>query len=415
MKKCGTESIIDTYVQLAHAVNTMQSTKPLKPRYILEIIKRLADRNIPDWSSHKGIGVLLQVLKSTATYCKTEALYSMRLGEVVDAAKVVWKMSDPFHLNSQVSEYEKVKAITHYLYILSLSPRQDDWSSGALILPRLLAYRDSEIRLAAFRIIERLEDPSMAIQYWQHFSDLPFDSRACRAYMKALSRSGNHCREAIDALDLWISNAPKNSLPAKVYCLALSSCIRMPNPHYALQIYERLRKNPFVKADVQFHKYLLAVFISAAQSVYHTKIYSPDFLYSVIKEVDIPSLMRAPSIPRSDKEVLISKAFQLLHWRISVENDPKVRNQLEADKHFYKQWLRFLQLENDETTVEERKDETLKENSSRAPIPIEQRPRRPRSIRKQIPKPPLGSGKTFEIREKEGISLRSHRLTTTNA
>src|SRR5437762_2702251 len=117
MKKCGAKPIIDTYVQMAHGLNTLhtrqKNSTPPRARYILELIERLTASNLPNWNQHKGIGVLLQVLKSSALRAKEDESSIETLLQLIDAANVVWKNSWP--MNPDAAASEKQFALSHYI------------------------------------------------------------------------------------------------------------------------------------------------------------------------------------------------------------------------------------------------------------------------------------------------------------
>src|SRR5579871_1197337 len=131
MKKCGVKPILDTYVQLAHGVATLQriqsNSSPPKPRYILEIIRNMDE--LDDWTSHKNIGILLTVLKTTAINSTGTALL-----QIIDAARKVWEKTNPERFRSPRPEQELMRDLYHYLLILSMSPNHKDWDTAKRLL-----------------------------------------------------------------------------------------------------------------------------------------------------------------------------------------------------------------------------------------------------------------------------------------
>src|SRR4030095_12111208 len=103
MKKCGAPPNVDTYVQLAHSLNTLNlnqknGTIP-NVRHSLEIFERLQNNNLADWHLHGGIGIFLKTLHESAKGIKTvPEIYhkgDLLLLELLDSAKVVWKKASP--------------------------------------------------------------------------------------------------------------------------------------------------------------------------------------------------------------------------------------------------------------------------------------------------------------------------------
>src|ERR1700736_1317486 len=117
MKKCGAKPILDTYVQLAFGVATMQSSQPnnVCQRQILNIMERLEP--IKNWFEHKNIGIIMTILKNAAVRTEETAF-------AVAAANILWTNSNPFSHETKMTDNEVEKYLTHYLLIMEISPHR---------------------------------------------------------------------------------------------------------------------------------------------------------------------------------------------------------------------------------------------------------------------------------------------------
>src|SRR5947207_4208652 len=110
MKKCGVKTSNNKYVQMAHGLITLNTRQkkstPPRARYILELIERLTASNLPNWNQHKGIGVLLQVLKSSALRAKEDESSIETLLQLIEASIVVWNNSWPINPEAAASEQQ---------------------------------------------------------------------------------------------------------------------------------------------------------------------------------------------------------------------------------------------------------------------------------------------------------------------
>jgi hypothetical protein len=346
MKKCGANPIVDTYVQLAHALNSLYSRRkagtPPNAQHTLDIIDRLNASNLPNWFLHKGIGILLQILKTTAMQVKSNNPDTLL--KLIEASKLVWGKSDPTGPLSKLAENEKEMALTHYLFILSLSPNPGDWELAVTLLPSLLKFPSTESRLTALRIARSKLDVALAKQYWDQFANLPFDSRAAREYLIILSSSTNDAETALVILDQVIENSADRSVHPKIYTLALSSCLPSANVEVALQISERLQQNPLAQQDFRICQYFLEIFLRAAQRRYLREKYPPDFFYSIIRKLDAPHILKRQDVPAKDRIMFIHKIRKLIDWRMKQPIKEKgLRSVLTGDHRFYKRWQEIIE------------------------------------------------------------------------
>jgi hypothetical protein len=346
MKKCGAKPIVDTYVQLAHGLNSLYSRQrsgtPPKAQHTLDIIDRLNAHNLPNWSLHKGIGVLLQILKTTTVQVKPNDPET--LIKLIEASKTVWEKSDPMGNMSKLTKIEKGMALTHFLFILSLSPNPGDWELAATLLPFLLQYPSAESRLTALRIARCKLDVALAKQYWDEFACLPFDARAAREYLIVLSSSTNDAETALAILDQIIKDSPGQNVHPKIYSLALSSCLSSANVQVALKIFERVQRDPVAQQDIRICQYFLETFLRATQRQYLREKHPPDFFYSIIRKLDAPSVLKRQDIPAKERIMFIHKIRRLIDWRMKQPSKEKgLRAVLIGDHRFYKRWQEIIE------------------------------------------------------------------------
>lgn len=346
MKKCGAKPIVDTYVQLAHALNSLYSRQktdtPPKAQHTLDIIDRLNKSNLPNWSLHKGIGVLLQILKTTTMQAAQNDQEA--LPKLIETSKLVWEKCDPMESGSKLAENEKEMALTHYLFILSLSQNPGDWELAITLLPFLLRYPSAESRLTALRIARCKRDVALAKQYWEQFANLPFDPRATREYLVILSSATNDAEAALVVLDQIIENSPNRDVHPKIYSLALSSCLSSANVQVALQILGRLQQNPVAQKDFRICQFVLEIFLRATQRRYLREKYPHDFFYSIIRKLDAPSILKREDIPAKDRIMFVHKIRKLIDWRMKQPSKEKgLRAILIGDLRFYKRWQEIIE------------------------------------------------------------------------
>ena len=361
MKKCGAKPIIDTYIQMAHSLNTLhsrqKSSTPPRARYILELIERLTTSNLPNWNQHKGIGVLLQVLKVSALHAKADTTSTETLQQLIDAAKLVWKNCWPMRPDATTSE--KQFALTHYLFILSLSPSEEDWIQASQVLPSILEYPSTESRLAALRVAQVSNNVPVAKEYWKHFANIPFDVRAAREYLIVLSRSPRNEEDALAVLDQYIDNVPQDQVPARIFYLALRSCYNSTNVGIARKIYDRVIENPNVRLDFRIHQLLMDIHLRGTQLEHQVRKESaPDWFYSIIRKMNVPDLLKLENIREEDRLEFIKKIQRFIEWRSKQPTNVTMRAMLLGDTKFFHRWHGIIrnQSRKKETSGEDRVD-----------------------------------------------------------
>src|SRR5271155_3268832 len=154
MKKSGAIPNVNTYVELAHALNTLytkqRGSTPPKPRRILSLIERLEAQNLPNWNQHKGFGVFFNVLHTASISARESD--PQHLSKLIEVAKMVWERADPLGPDSRLPEEEKRHAIVHFLNTLGLSPNREDVVKAADMLPQLSEFPDIHSRRCALRL-----------------------------------------------------------------------------------------------------------------------------------------------------------------------------------------------------------------------------------------------------------------------
>lgn len=340
---------VNTYVELAHALNTLYSKQkdstPPKARRILTLLERLDAQNLPDWGKHKGIGVFLNVLYSAAKNAREfdpEELYPL-----VSAAKSVWDRADPLGPNSPLSDSEKEHAVVHFLDILRLSRNQEDLQKAADMLPQLAKFPSTLSRRCALRIAEKFPQAILAKQYWKHFSHMPFDQTSSELYLFNLSKSENNADEALQTISDMLEKSP-DGIRAKNYVNALLCCVRPPNIDAARSIYQHICKDPKLSEDFGVHKLLLDIFRKALWYPHILKTHPPEKIYSIIREIQFPRLLSRKDIDSDVRMALLNKILEIMEWRSKGSLDDATRQIVAGDLKFARRWRDIINNE-DET------------------------------------------------------------------
>src|SRR5579859_2818214 len=351
MKKCGDTPIDDTYVQLAHAINSSQALSkrpPNAPPPSITPISQLLEKlpSIADWTAHKGTAIFLTLVSKALLFRRsfpTHAAENEFRQRMVEQGKYVWSLIDPFSQETRLEESDKAAALTHYLFILSLSDNKEDLLEGKTLVPLLTQFRTPEARIAAIRIAEGLRDPSLAIKYWDLFADLEPDLKSSLRYLRILSRS-HHPKESTHLLQQLISLG--RELPPKFYFLALLSCMSyVPNLGSALKIYEMGSRYPDIKQSILVNRALLHCFMRATKSEVAAKRHTPEFIYSVIRRMEMPQLLRQREEKLEERLGLIETVLEMVSWRLDVSTrklDQSTRAKVMGDRKFYERWREIL-------------------------------------------------------------------------
>jgi hypothetical protein len=351
LKKTGAKPILDTYVQMAHCINTLQrllkGQEPPKVRYTLDIVKRLDE--FDDWSDHKGIGIFMTIVVKAFLRLDTTSDRETVLPQLIAAANKVWEKTNPFDHDTKLSEEDKERLLTHYLFALSHSANNDDLKFAVSLLPRLLEFPSTETRRSALRIALCLNDSEMAKSYWHKFPSVPFDETSAVLYLRVLSQ-GFLSKDAADILDQIIA-AKSSQREPKVYLLALLSCLRLPNLNTAMRIYDKVLDNPRAKGDFYINELMLRIFARATESNYSLRKHKPDYIYSILRTLNMPNLMKQKHIPTRKRLELVEKAKQIISWRANAPGISRIEQQvLEGDVKFYERWENII--ENSDTPKE---------------------------------------------------------------
>jgi hypothetical protein len=349
MKKCGAKPILDTYVQLAYGLATLQRQRPetLKSRQIVDIIDKL--ETVDECSQHKGIGILMTVLKNTALQAQDPT-------PIVTAAKKLWAKSNPFDHETAMPDNEIEMYLTHYLLIMDISSTPQDWKDAALLLPHLLKHKSSESRIAALRIARRLHNEKMAIQYWNSFA-LPFDKRAGSLYLRILSRG-----KSSDIVYGLLLKFPEEERKASVYMLALLPCLHEPNLDIALRIYDLVKTSPMAQYDVPIHDLMMKILLRATERMERRERHSPEKVYGVLRKMNLPGLLKLKDVPADTRLALIASAKRLVLWRHDQKMTTKDRGLIEGDAAFFKRWEKIIKNQVSGGKMQTNSDESVKES-----------------------------------------------------
>ena len=348
MKKCGAIPNVNTYVQLAHSLNSLYTREkqgtPPKSRRILSLIERLDAQNLPNWSEHKGIGVLFNILHATAI--NSNSNNPEDLPSILATAKLAWAKADPLGPKSRLSNDEKRFAITHFLNVLQLSQSQDDWRMAADMIPQLSSFHHIQSRRCALRVAQRFPQSILAKQYWKYFSELPFDQHASEKYLLILSKSANNAEEALEALAGVLENS-KTGVASKSYIHALLACLKPPNIDVARKLYHQICKNEAISGDFGVHALLLDVFRFAIRYPHIVKTHSPDQVYSIIRELNFPKLLSRKDIDTQRRLDLLEKIEEILLWRIRHpgDGDKETKRKVMGDLKFAQRWREIIENE----------------------------------------------------------------------
>jgi hypothetical protein len=347
MKKSGAIPNVNTYVELAHALNTLYSKQrgstPPKPRRILALIERLDAQNLPAWNQHKGFGVLFNVLH-TASMSARES-NPEDLSELIEEAKMLWVKADPLGPKSRLPDVEKRHAIVHFLNTLRLSPNREDVEKAANMLPQLAEFPDIQSRRCALRLAGHFPHAILAKQYWNHFSEVPFDQTASELYLFLLSRSDNNAREALETF-YGIFNNTQTGIPTKCYIHALLCCLRPPNIDVARILYQKFSNNSEIKRDFGVYALLVDVFRKALRYPHIIKTHRPEEIYSIIREIKFPTLLNQREVDCKQRIDLLNKIMEIVEWRLNQRLDDKTREKVHGDMKFVRRWREIIRNEN---------------------------------------------------------------------
>src|SRR5579859_2611660 len=354
MKKCGAKPIDDTYVQLAHALNSSQArskhttaghaTQLTSP--VLQLIEKFP--SIEDWTAHKGTPILLTIISNVLLSQQTLPTPQDQsiLEKLRQAGKSVWTLIDPFTKETVLDGLQKEAALTHYLLILTLSsPKEDLKEEVQSLLPLLKQFQSVQSRYTAMRVAQKLQDSDMAITYWNSFSkQVPLDLKSAILYLRILSKS-KRSKESTALLQKIIALESPQSPNPKHFLLALFSCMSyIPNLGSVFKLLEQASLYPQVKLNIPVNQAILNSFVRATKVEAATKRHSPEFIYGIIRKLDMPSLLKQRDTPIDDRLHLIEMALELVQWRLDICDHPKqkldgaVKELVLGDRKFYERW-----------------------------------------------------------------------------
>ena len=354
MKKCGAKPIVDTYVQLAHAINTLNTHRPegtsVNIKSTLTLITRFIDETFStrDINSHRGIGVFFAILRS-AVLAAVDGKQSDERERIVDAARWIWDVGGPYTKDSKMHDDDIHRALQNYLCILKASEVKEVWKIAATLLPRLLAFPPSNIsRNIAISLGLQLKDSSIVEPFWRQTTlpKIPLpegaqfqDDRNTQMELVFFSQPElADPKRALAALNALIADIPPGSppLPTKHFVLALLSCIPSADVHVAWSIYRLMSINPIARHDFGAHALLLDIF-ARARYIWRQRQYTAGAIYKPVFSSDISRFFDDESVTVQDRYDLARKFIKIIGWRLNQPfSDSKYRERVERDYEQYK-------------------------------------------------------------------------------
>ena len=342
MKKCGAKPIVDTYVQMAHAINTFNANRPeTVPASItstLELTTRFLRENFRNPRAHKGIGILLAILRS-ASLSAFEKRDIDKQKQLRDTAKLIWDVASP-DPTSTMPEEEIQRALQNYSSMLELSPEKRDWEQAADLLTRLAKLPPSNIsRNIAIAIARKLRDLEIAEPFWKTLPNEKYDPKIPQLQLLLLSKpETSDPKRALAALDAIIADQPVGQPPVHVkhYILALLSCIPEADVHIAWQIYERMQQNPIVKHDFAPHSLFFDIFVRARRIWKHQQ-YTLGAIYKPVFSSNLSRFFDDDTLTVHQRFEFAQKFIKLIGWRLKQHfEDEKYREQVQGDFRRFK-------------------------------------------------------------------------------
>ena len=340
--------IVDTYVQMAHAINTSNAnrpeTVPASIKSTLELTTRFLHEKFQKARAHKGIGILFAVLRS-ASLSALEKRDINQQNQIRETAKSIWDVAGP-DPTSTMPEEEIQRALQNYISILDLSPEKMDWEQAANLLPRLAKLPPSNIsRNIAIAIARKLRNLELAEPFWQTLPNEKYDPKIPHLQLLLLSKpETSDPKRALAALDAIIADQPVGQPPVHVkhYILALLSCIPEADVHIAWQIYERMQQNPIVKHDFAPHSLFFDIFIRARHIWKHQQ-YTLGAIYKPVFSSNLSRFFDDDTLTVHQRFEFAQKFIKLIGWRLKQPfDDEKYREKVQGDFRRFKELEQYF-------------------------------------------------------------------------
>ena len=378
MKKCGARPIDDTYIQLAHALNSshsrsQHSAKPRvapSPTSVLQLIEKLP--SIQDWTAHKGTAIFLTLIAKELVAQQRNGPSSSPSHDaevtekLVQAGESVWTLIDPFSKQTRLNEENKEFALTHYLFILNFSRNQGQFKRKVFpLLPLLEQFPTPESRYAALRIANKLGDLQLAIKYWETFADVPHDSKSAALFLRITSAKKKP-KETLHALTKIIELNPSQPPDLKYVILALSSCFTFPPDVDSIRkVFKVVSRYPSLKASIDLYQMVFDFFLRATVEKDFVRRRAPGLVYGMIRKLEIASLLGKRQGPLEKRLELIETVLKVVDWRLQVCKDAMAvpgkdtsrealrKAQILEDKKFFRRWIEIMEKEQNGLFVDE--------------------------------------------------------------
>ena len=273
MKKCSAKPNLDTYVQLAIAINNMhlkyQDNVRPRSRYILDVVRNLLAEDFPVsvWRDDRRIGLFLLVLKKSA-FVAMENNKPEGVAAIVEASKQIWSFVNPFNEDLgriQMSDENSGLALSNHLWIMSLSKQREDWENAVPLLEHLKDHRLMiENCQGAIAFADLLGDLALAEKYWDYFWHEPFDLKSAKRMLimytrKDVKKSGKSGKAVLRILVRALKETPK--IPTDFYSLALISCLRPHDVRHGIEIFELATNDRRITEDVNIYSHLISIML----------------------------------------------------------------------------------------------------------------------------------------------------------
>jgi hypothetical protein len=353
MKKSGAKANAHSILHLAKCIQVAQekhenSPTPPRPTMIIRVIAEL-DKVTEPWPLHKPAGPLLTVLKTHLV--KDTNLGAETIETLIGLAKNVFARVYPISLGKPPPERDSQQIgydLQHFLECLVRSRFPTDWRAATDLLPMLHKYRPGYSHTnITLSLSARVKNSNMAKEsYFEVSRAEPFNPQLATEYMFAISR-GWDSKSAIRVLDEFIEHHKPSFPERRIYFLALMSCVRLPNIHPAIDIFNKAQASPYAKDDFGIQFMMLDILLRGTTCRrMQRKMLSPNTLCNTFRKIDIPSAMRTPGIPMSKKLALLDNATTFVEWMMTLPQkgarNMKHPDVLRGDIKFFERWREIV-------------------------------------------------------------------------
>jgi len=345
---------------------------PPSPTSVLQLIEKLP--SIQDWTAHKGTAIFLRliakelIVRERIGPSSSSSLEAEILEKLVQAGESVWTLIDPFSQQTRLDEEMKSFALTHYLFILNFSLKED-WFKRKVtpLLPLLEQFPTPESRYAALRVAHRLGDLQLAIKYWETFADVPPDPKSAALFLRITS-ANKQPKETLQALTTIIELNPKQPPDLKYVILALSSCFTYPPDVDSIRkVFKAVSRYPSVKGCLDLYQMVFEYFLRATVEKDFVRRRAPGLVYGMIRKLEIASLLGKRQGPLQKRLELIQTVLKVMDRRLQVckeamavpgkdtsrEREALRKAQILKDQFFFRRWIEIMAKEQDGLNVDE--------------------------------------------------------------